>query len=200
MARIERVKVRAHVVGGGISASTPNVLSFNVRKTRGQPTSFNCSVKVPQTSGHSIRGTLRIYAGSGGAGNLIITGIITKATVSPCFDDPSYVIVNIAGSDVLKELQYKKYTRRQSAGLSAWCEITSVTRKHLKSSKFKYMRNAPIMKINDGGQDQMTDVMQTTDLASANFTKGQGSTVSRGERPTNVPIRLAIESPEGGNT
>jgi len=191
MARLERVRVRATITGGGLSASTPYVLSFTVKKTRGQPSTFNCSIKVPHTSGR-ISGEVKIYAGSDGAGNLIMTGIITKATVSPCFDDPSYVIVNMSGYDVLKTLEYKKYTRRQSATKAAWCAITGVSRKHLKSGKFKYMKIAPTLKINDGSIDFATDVGQSTDIANQNYVADLGMNVSPGVKSTGIPWQFEV--------
>ena len=43
---IERVKVRARIDIGGLSVSTPFVQSFNVRKQRGQISTFDASLKV----------------------------------------------------------------------------------------------------------------------------------------------------------
>jgi len=198
MSSLTRVKVRASITGGGISAQTPFVKSFNVRKTRGQAGSFSCSVKVPAGSVGNVRGQIQIRAGSPSATNLIFTGIITKATISPAFDDPSYVIVNITGTDVLKTLEHKKYTRRQTSSLASWCEITGVTRKKAKSDKFQYMRNMDTMSISDGEMDQNTGIVQTSDIASSQMVKSLGSNVQTGQDPSAVPMILDILSGEGG--
>lgn len=198
MSSLTRVKVRASIVGGGISAQTPFVKSFNVRKTRGQAGSFSCSVKVPADSVGSLRGQIQIMAGSPTANNLIFTGVITKATISPAFDDPSYVIINMSGTDVLKTLEHKKYTRRQMSSLACWCEITGVTRKKAKSGKFQYMRNLDTMVISDGEMEQDSSSVQTTDIANSQMVKSIGTNVQTGQNPSSVPLTVDIMTGEEG--
>lgn len=198
MGSLTREKVRASITGGGISAQTPFVKSFNVRKTRGQASSFSCSVKVPAGSVGNVRGQIQIRAGSPSASNLIFTGVITKATISPAFDDPSYVMVNITGTDVLKTLEHKKYTRRQMSSLACWCEITGVTRKKAKSDKFQYMRNLPSMSMSDGEMEQNSGIVQTSDIASSQVVKSMGSNVQTGQSPSTVPLALDILAAEEG--
>lgn len=197
MGSLDRVKVRASITGGGISAQTPFVKSFNVRKTRGQPGTFSCSVKVPADSVGNVRGQIQIMAGSPTARNLIFTGIITRATISPAFDDPNYVIVNMSGTDVLKTLEYKKYTRRQMSSLACWCEITGVTRKKAKSEKFQYMRNTDTKAISDGELDQGSNVVETTNIG-ASMSKPLGSNPQTGQKPTAVNFSIDILTGESG--
>jgi len=189
---IEQVKVRARIEGAGISAETPFIQSFSVHKARGQASTFNFSVKVPKIDLASIKGVVRIYAGSGGNSNLLITGIITKATLSPSWDDPRYVIVNASGTDMFKLLENKKYTRRQISTKACWCEITGVTRQHLKSQKFKYLSTNNLLMVTDG--DVMTDneVIKTTSINK--LPESVGRNVQRGNKDNNVPIRVSIKS------
>lgn len=147
---IQRVKCRAEVSVGGITIRTPFVQSFNVRKQRGQVSTFTASLKVPAgTSSQLAGGDVIIKAGEEGSLNTIFTGICRQANVSPCFDDPQYVLVSISGVDKLSLLQGKKFTRRCRATDTAWCAITGVSRKGLKSGKFAY-NTEPILDIKSG--------------------------------------------------
>jgi hypothetical protein len=189
---IERIKIRARIIGGGLNAQTPYVQSFNVKKTRGQPSTFNCSVKMLAHSVGAIRGQVEIYAGEGRSPGLIFTGVITKATISPCWDDPMYVIINASGTDVMKNLEYKKYTRRQRSTNACWCEITGVTRKHLKSQKFKYLRTADLLKLTDGDMNQKPEVTQTTQ--ATDIMSSLGKDTQRGVPDSGVPLIYTVEA------
>jgi len=136
---IDMVKVRAKIRIGSLSVVTPYILSFNVSKTRGAVSTFSASLKVSESSiNNNLSGSsIQISAGEGSPRNLIFTGMVKKATIAPCWDDPSYVLLNISGEDQLSYLRGKKYTRRCRATKSSWVNITGVTRKGLKSSKFK---------------------------------------------------------------
>ncbi len=152
---IERVKVRATVVIGGLSVSTPLIPSFNVRKQRGQVSTFDASLKVESDSisGGITGGNIEIYAGTDSGVEIIFTGICRAAKISPCYDDPKYVILSISGADAMSLLQGKKYTRRCRATQSTWVAITSVTREGLKSGKFAY-QNEPTIEITTGLQEK----------------------------------------------
>jgi len=135
---IQLVPIRATITIGALTVSTPYIQSFNVRKTRGQISSFDASLKVDHgaITGSNMGGFVTISAGSSGQSK-IYTGILKKSTVSPCWDDPGYVLLNISGTDVLSHLQGKKYTRRCRATKSTWISIDSVTREGLRDGKFK---------------------------------------------------------------
>lgn len=135
---IELVPIRATVTLGGLTVKTPFIQSFNVRKTRGQLSTFDASLKVASSdiSASNMGGFVTISAGSSSE-RKIYTGILKKSTVSPCWDDPGYVLLNISGTDVLSHLQGKKYTRRCRATKSTWISIESVTREGLRDGKFK---------------------------------------------------------------
>ena len=138
---IELIKVRARIIiGNSITVETPFIQSFNVRKARGQPSSFDASLKVDHSviNNTQVAGPVVVEAGANGNLNKIFTGIIKKATVSPCWDDPGYVMFNISGLDILSNLQGKKYTRRCRATKSTWISINGVTREGLRDGKFDY--------------------------------------------------------------
>lgn len=138
---IKMVKIRAKItIGTTLTVETPYIQSFSVNKTRGQPSTFNASLKV---AGDRIYGTtggahIKIYAGSKSTytSNLIFSGKVLKSTISPNFEDPTYVILSISGADILHTLQGKKYTRRSIASESSWVSINGVVRQGLRSGKF----------------------------------------------------------------
>lgn len=138
---IELVEVRARIeVGNNFDVETPFIQSFSVRKTRNQPSTFDASLKVDHEKiiSNSIGGDIVIYAGTKSNMNKIFTGVLQRASVSPCWDDPGYVLLNISGVDVLSRLAGKKYTRRCRATKSTWVAITSLARPGLRDGKFSY--------------------------------------------------------------
>lgn len=146
---IERVKIRARIEVGNFYVETPYILSFNVNRARGQVSTFDARIKIAEDDVADMTGgPIRIYAGSNYASTLIFTGIVRKATMSPCFDDPHFVLVNLSGADCLSLLQHKKYTRRCRATATSWATIDGVTRRGLKSGKFKY-RQQPVLLVTD---------------------------------------------------
>jgi len=159
---IDQVKVRATISIGGLSVSTPYIQSFNVTKTRGQPSTFSASMKVghDQVSGTITGDSVRIRAGADGSLKQIFTGICKQAKISPCWDDPYYVILSISGADVLSLLAGKKYTRRCRATRSTWVNIQSVVRPGLKSGKFAYV-NAPTIEFDDGVVNDEQQLVKT---------------------------------------
>lgn len=136
---ITDVKIRATISGAGFSVSTPYILSFYIRKSRNELSSFNFSVKVGSSflSG-ATGGPVTFEVSANGVPKKIYTGIILAINVRPCFDDPQYVIVDASGTDIRKELEYKQYTRRSMDSTSSWAMITGVVRQGLKSSKLNY--------------------------------------------------------------
>lgn len=139
---IELVKIRAVIsIGSSFTVRTPYIQSFNVRKVRNQVATFDASLKISQTelAGTSgLGGSVKIDAGTKESLITIFTGIMKKATVSPCWDDPGYVLLNISGVDVLSTLAGKKYTRRSRITKSCWVSINGVVREGLRDGKFQY--------------------------------------------------------------
>jgi len=149
---IEVVPVRATVKLNGLEIKTPYVLSFSVRKARGQISTFDASLKISHDDINSFvaGGSVSISAGVKGSEKKIFTGIVTQAKIEPCHDDPIYVILSISGKDVLMILEGKKFTRRCRATKGAFCTITAVVRRGLKSGKWAYADLNPITM--DSGQ------------------------------------------------
>lgn len=137
---IEVVPVRATVSFGGVDIKTPHVLSFSVKKSRSQPSTFDVNLKVLNDviNGSLTGGPITIFAGVKGAEHKIFTGVVTQAKIEPCNEDPSYVILNMSGRDILMLLEGKKYIRRCRATKGMFCVINDVTRNGLKSGKFAY--------------------------------------------------------------
>jgi hypothetical protein len=156
---IDRVQIRAKITIGNLVVQTgdghADVMNFNVTKSRRAPSSFSASLKVPAGSvmGNITGGGNNVIIQAGektsSENNIIFVGFVRSAKISPCFDDPSYVILAISGNDVLSFLQGKKYTRRCRATKSAWVAINSVVRKKLKSGKFE-TRKQETFDITDG--------------------------------------------------
>lgn len=135
-------KIRARITFGGIVVVTPYVVSFNVRKARGQmAATFSASIKVPTGTFSASRGGDDVIGSAitieAGAPSLrrIFTGRVFKIIVNPVFTDSSLVMVNLSGRDVLSLLEGQKVTRlvdtlRDQEGNSPgrWGVITSVTR------------------------------------------------------------------------
>ena len=171
---ITRVKCRARIEIGGIIVETPYVQSFNVRKQRGQISTFDASLKIPAGTGEQLGGgDVKIYAGEDSAQKLIFTGMCRSAKISPCYDDPYYVMVSVSGADKLVLLQGKKFTRRCRSTKSAWASITGVARKGLKSGKFAYNMEANFT-INDGESHEQNNVTGSRSLNAAD-SSGVGS-------------------------
>lgn len=135
-------KIRAKITFGDIVAETPYVVSFNVRKARGQmAATFSASIKVPNDTftgsdaGSDVIGSsITIEAGAPEL-KKIFTGRIFKIVINPIFADSSLVMVNLAGRDVLSLLEGQKVTRlvdtlkdQEGNPPGRWGVITSVTR------------------------------------------------------------------------
>lgn len=137
---IDRVKIRAEVLFNGISVVTPNILSFSVRRSRGQPSaSFSASVKVPHDELNNTNAgqnaNVVIKAGEGSPDKTIFTGYVYRMSINPSRTDSSYAIVNISGKDVMSIMEGQNITRRVSAQqLAKWGSITGII---AKRDKFK---------------------------------------------------------------
>lgn len=153
---IERVRIRARVVFGGMTVATPYILSFNVTKTRNSKSTFSASLKVLSSDLGSITDNqVVIYAGEKGREIKIFTGYILSSRPSICFDDPNYTILNISGSDILYRLEGEKYTRRQMDSKARWAIIESVVRAAEKGGQFAL--------VNTGVQFTDQDVISSTE-------------------------------------
>ena len=160
---IEQIKCRAEITVGNVTVVTPFIQSFNVRKQRGQVSTFDASLKLLSTEAEGFTGAsgdVIIKAGEDSSLETIFIGICRQAKITPCFDDPSYVIVSIGGADKLSLLQGKKFTRRCRTFDSTWYSITGVIRKGLKSGKFA-ADSQSVLEFNTGRMEKQNNVTGT---------------------------------------
>ena len=132
---ITEIPCRACVTIGSLEVRTPYVLSFTVRKVRGQISTCEVALKVKDVSSIGGGSFMQISAGVGGC-SLIWSGIVTQGKIEACHDDPGYMILSVSGKDVLMLLESKKFTRRCRATQGPFATINSVVRKGLKSGKW----------------------------------------------------------------
>ena len=167
---LSTVAVRARIILGNLSVSTPFVLSFSVKKERNQKSTFNASLKIISSDLNNLGGSdVEIYAGTSDNMNKIFTGFILQSDPTPCWEDPKYVILNIIGADILYRLEQEKYTRLQESSKSKWALITGINRPAPKGSQFKLV-NHELLKPTDGDHttdDQKNNAFQKTDLENS---------------------------------
>lgn len=119
----------AVVVIGGKSFSTPNILSINVTRSRGEVSS-KASVSFytgnfPNSGGGSDTGvSIRIQ------GVNVFTGYLRKYSVSPSFRWAGELIVRVSAEDIMYKLLNKKIVRRQKIeGLGPMAFITGLQKR-----------------------------------------------------------------------
>lgn len=187
---INLVKIRAQIsIGNNFIVETPYIQSFNVRKSRGQLSTFDASLKVEYSkiSGSNVGGSVKIQAGANGSMHTIYTGIMKKSTISPCWDDPGYVILNISGTDELSKLQGKKYTRRCRSTKSSWVAINSVTRKGLRDGKLDATHQ--VIETDPGDYSNSKGVIASPLMAGV-------SDVTSASAPVNCNVSVTQQPPE----
>lgn len=167
---INMIKIRARITIGGLEAVTPplnptgnHIQSFNVDKVRGQNASFSASLKVKhlEVSGDIIGSSIKIQAGKDNPSNTIFSGIVKSVTISPCREDPAYVLMNINGTDIMSRLDGKKYTRRCRSTRGLWVGIEGVARQGLRSGKLVYVPEEPTIEPWGGDVTRKDNVVRT---------------------------------------
>ena len=181
MSQIEMVKIRAEVRIGTLVVATPYIIRFNVSKVRGRFSTFDASLKVSNTqvSGNIVGDNITIKAGRGSASTLIFTGFVRQVKVSPCMDDPSFVILNLSGADKLSYLEGKKYTRRCRASTGVFCTINSVQRDGLKSGKFGYRQRGVVETVR-GDLNTQDNTVSSRDITAIKVQKAASTGASKG--------------------
>jgi len=203
MASLTMVPIYCTVNVGGISAHTPrssgnHVLSFNVDKVRGQVGTCSISLRVYKGQANfTSGGTISISAGANSALNPVFYGYIKSITISPCRENPSFVLMNITGVDALSKLDGKKYTRRCRASKGVWVGIEGVTREGLRSSKLTYIQSDAHLSINGGKLNKEDNLIKTKP-------QGQGPTafekLTTNYNKENTMFKIKnVESPEAGD-
>jgi len=181
---IAQIPCRAEVCVGGLCVRTPYVLSFSVRKVRGQVGTCDASLKVRETVGGG-GSFMTVKAGEGGANKQIFAGIVTQAKIEACHDDPGYMILSVSAKDVLMLLEGKKFTRRcLSSYEGPFCVITSVARKGLRSGKWAYELGQV---TTDGGTPS-----KLAGVSSIPLPQPKAGTLSTGGKPPDVPLSVTI--------
>jgi len=187
---IKMVKIRARITIGSIIVETPFILSFNVSLKRGQIGTFSASLKVHKDDASSDKLTgavVGIEAGVDGRMDVIFRGISRHCDISPVWDDPSYVMLNLSGEDVLSILRQKKYTRRCRSATTAWCSIDGVVRKGLRSSKFKLRKGNVLDVMNSDILENSANTSTQTMPTSNNPVPRNNSGLSVATAATSVP-------------
>ena len=192
------VPVRATVTVGGLSCSTPYVVSFNVNRARGSISTFSATLKVRygQVS-NAVGGDVKISAGTAGSERLIYTGICRSSNITPCRDDPSYVMLTISGEDILSELKGKKITRRCKSSKTTWIAITGVVRKGLKDSKLAYQKGSENFRMESPVTNEQDPVVRSVTTATVVGDKDVSETPSRATDKGIILEVVAVE-PDGG--
>jgi len=115
----DRQKIRARVILGtetfdGLMVQTPNVVSFNVRRARNQPSAnFSASLRIKNTELDAIGlGVIIETRVLPGTWTRIFTGVVEKAVLNPIRTDASMVMLNISGRDAMRILETQKINRR----------------------------------------------------------------------------------------
>lgn len=197
---IDRVKCRALVKVGGLEVDTPYVQSFTVNKRRGQVSTFDASLKVShdRVSGSITGDNVKIWAGENDANDLIFTGMVKQAKISPCYDDPKYVILSISGADPLSLLSGKKFTRRCRATKTAWVGITGVARRGLKSGKFAYQKESRFH-TNHGDLNREANVTGYSPGNAAKTTKPSAAPANVNPGSSQLHVQVVEPDEEGVN-
>lgn len=192
---IDQVKVRARITVGNINVQTPYILSFNVNKARGQIGTFSAKLKVKGSvlSNSIMASAVVIEAGEGSPNNTIFTGIVKKVSISPCWDDPTYVNVDISGEDWISLLQGKKYTRRVTADTASWASIDSVVRKGVRSGKFKAKMVGKVDVLHSDLLSE-TATVHTSSLADLNKVSVSRAPEAKAPLPTAASVKAKSSS------
>jgi hypothetical protein len=171
---IHLIRIRAKIEIGSLDAGTPplgydnHILSFNVDMNRGKPSTFNASLKVKHSdvSGTITGDYIRIYSGTSSDMPLIYTGIVKAVNMTPCREDPGFVILNLSGEDILSRLQGKKFTRRCRSSRGLWVGIEGVARPGLRSGEFEYVANQPWIGTVGADVTEVGSVTKTKNIPS----------------------------------
>lgn len=174
MANLEKQPIRAEItIGNRYVIRTPNVVSFNVTRSRGQASAqFSASVKVDydeiSSSSSLINATIVIKAGeSTNFGSLptVFTGLVYKCVINPIRTDASKVMLNISGEDVLSILKGQKINRRLitrrdgSIPPQRWGIVNNITKQHTPArQKFpdKVYTKKPVVVVDWKGNYRVT--------------------------------------------
>lgn len=194
---IHLIKIRAKIEIGSLTAGTPplgysnHILSFNVDKTRGKPSNFSASLKVKHAdvSGTISGDYIKIYAGTDSSMPQIYTGIVKTVNMTPCREDPGFVILNLSGEDVLSRLQGKKFTRRCRSSRGVWVGIEGVARPGFRSGYINYVPGQPSINTTGSELTKTGAVNKTENLANPGLRTEKAPSNTEGKKEVSLTIR-----------
>jgi len=140
MATIRREDIRARITIGTLVIETPDVLSFSVSRSRGQPSaSFNATIEVSvDYSFQAVGDDIIIEAGLKDNLNRIFTGEIEQVQVNPHWEKSERYLLSISGRDRMARLEGKRFSRRQrSLGLGKLGIISGIVSKSKNKGKIR---------------------------------------------------------------
>lgn len=146
MVDIVQQPVRAEISIGDITIETPDVISFNVSRKRGQAAAtFSASLKISYTIMSSsvdfLVDKVTIRAGEKGSLKTVFTGYIYQAVINPIRTDASKVMLNISGSDPLSKLEGQIVNRRVKTWRDGdgppgrWGIVNNIVKEHTPLAK-----------------------------------------------------------------
>lgn len=164
-ASLTTVCINCTVSMGGLGVSTPYIKSFSVNRSRGSQGTASASIKVLSSFNAAAGESFSISCRSNGT---VFTGTIVKASASPCFDDPAYVIINVEAEDAWRELTGKKFTRRCRSSLSRWASVDGISRSGLRDTGFQKQKAKDVIVSGGEYEKSRADVSNRTNSALDN--------------------------------
>lgn len=190
-----------------IDVSTPDVVSFNVSRKRGQKSAtFSASIKVPYDvfTGAPIKAnTINIYAGLKGDMDTnmetkckIFTGYIYQMVINPIRTDASKIMLNLSGADTFSIMDGQNITRRVSAkqGTGRFGVITGVIAENTPQT-----RRFPT-KVDSGAQLAIPNLISTYAVTTPDAFESSLDRSGNGMIPSGLNAELVTDQTGTGGT
>lgn len=130
MADFETIPAFCTISFAGGSASTPDVISANVQRTRGDVVGHAACTFLAGEGFSMGEGILQIFMGEGSADKLVFTGYPVKVSTNPWEGCAGKVVVRVQAMDPMFRLLNKRYTRRWKLDpLGPFGLITGITKR-----------------------------------------------------------------------
>lgn len=204
---VTREAIRAKIkLGTEFKVETPDVMSFSVRRARGQMSAqFSASIRVAAsdiTTAEIVASTVTIEAGRKGREKLIFTGKVYKAVINPIKTDASKILLNISGKDGLAELEGQKVNRRLTnykdgdTPPQRWGVVNSVL-KHSTPSREKFK-----VKVSSKEKEAIVDMKNEVIMSPVSFASEKIAKAGNYQKAGGLSfiIKHEEEGTEGGTT